>query len=162
MWIEAMCQPAAVDIESFEDLQNGLRLDAPVLGPDNDVEVFLAGFQAIENAIKQNGVVVELTLEEAEVAAVEFHPEAFTLKVFHPARPQVTPPVILHPATDGRLAQIAARLLALNPFETLSLLLAIGIDTTLFHDCDLCSRTNLAAPLLHSQLAQSLGFHIKF
>ena len=46
----------------------------------DDVEVFLAGFEAIENAVEEKGVVVELSLEEAEVAAVEFDPEAFALQ----------------------------------------------------------------------------------
>src|SRR5205823_10679693 len=103
--------------EGLEDLEHGLQGDVPVLRPADDVEVFLAGFEAVEDAVEEEGVVVELVLEEAEVAAVEFNPEAFALQVFQPACPQVAPPVTLHPAADGRLAQIAPGFLALDPLE---------------------------------------------
>src|SRR6516165_9501788 len=99
-----MGQPARVDVERFEDLHDGFGGDAPVDGPDDDVEVFLAGFESIEDAVEEKGVVVEASLEEAEVAAVEFNPEAVALQVLQPASPQIAPPVVLHPAADGRLA----------------------------------------------------------
>jgi len=46
--IELVDQAAAVDVEGFEDLQDGFGRDAPGLGPADDVEVFLAGFEAID------------------------------------------------------------------------------------------------------------------
>src|SRR5262245_40652036 len=53
--------------------------------------------------------------------------------MLQPARPQVAPPVVLDPATDGGLAEVAARFLALNPFETSSFFLAVLVDATDFH-----------------------------
>src|SRR5437870_5442888 len=110
-----MSQATAVDIECFEDLQDRLGRDAPVVTPTDDVEVFLAGFQAIEDAIEQEGFIMELALKQAEVAADQFHPKAFALQVFQPAGSQVAPPVVLHPAADGGLPEIASRFFTLDP-----------------------------------------------
>ena len=132
--VEAVGQAAAVDVEGFEDLQDGFDRDAPGVGPADDVEVFLAGFEAIEDAIKEEGFVVEAAFEEAEVAAVEFDPEAFALQVLQPPRPQVTPPVTLDPTADGRLAQVTAGLLTLNPFKAQCLLLPFRVDAGFFHE----------------------------
>src|SRR5438128_172990 len=112
-----MGQTSAVDVEGFEDLQDRLGGDAPALGPADDVEVFLPGLQAVEDAVQQEGGVEAPRLQQPESAAVQLDPEALALQVFEPARPQVAPPVTLHPAADGRLAQIAPRLLALDPLE---------------------------------------------
>src|SRR5690348_494649 len=79
LWVEAVSEAAAVDVEGFEDLQDGFDRDAPGLGPADDVEVFLAGVEAVEEAIEQKAVVVEFFLQKSEVTAVEFNPEAFTL-----------------------------------------------------------------------------------
>src|SRR3954470_16319759 len=93
--VEAVSQASAVDVEGFEDLQHRLDGDGPGLGPADDVEVFLAGFEAVEDAVQEEGVVDELALQQPEVAAVEFNPEALALQVFEPACPQVAPPVTL-------------------------------------------------------------------
>jgi hypothetical protein len=114
--IEAVRQPPAVDVECFEDVANGEETDVPVEGPANDVEVFLSGFEAVEDAVEKEGLILEAALEEAEVAAVELDPEAFALQMLKSAGPEVAPPVVLHPATNGALAQVAARFLALKPF----------------------------------------------
>src|SRR4051812_21293222 len=118
---EAAGQAAAVDVEGLQDLDDRLHRDAPVLGPQDDVEVFLAGFEAVEDTIEEEDVFVEAALQEAEVAAVEFDPEAAALEVLQPAGPQVAPPVILHPAADGTFAEVVAGFLALDPlvFERL-------------------------------------------
>src|SRR5262249_32277508 len=126
--VEAVGQPAAVDVEGFEDLADGRHRDAPVQRPLDDVEVFLAGLEAVEDAVEQEGVVVEAAEEETEVAAVEFDPEAGSLEVFQPAGPQVAPPVVLHPTADGRLTQVATGLLTLDPFVTLGFLHAVEIN----------------------------------
>ncbi len=54
-----MGKSAAIDVEGFEDLQERLNRYSPVVGPTDDVEVFLAGFDAIEDAVEQKGVVVK-------------------------------------------------------------------------------------------------------
>ena len=133
MRVEAVSKAAAVDVEGFEDLQDGVDGDAPGVGPADDVEIFLAGFEAVEDAVEEEGVVVELALEQAEVAAVQLDPEAFALQVLQPAGPEVAPPVTLHPAADGGLAQIAAGFLALDPLEAQRFLLAVDVDAGLFH-----------------------------
>src|SRR6266851_7580613 len=102
--IEPMCQPPAIDVERFQDLQNGSDRQTPLQGPNNNIEVFLSGFETIENAIEKKGVVVELALQEAEVAPVELHPKTLALQVLQPAGSQVAPPVLLDPAANGILA----------------------------------------------------------
>src|SRR5262249_17244931 len=74
--VKAMGQAAAIDVEGLENLADLQKRQAPVQGPQNDVQVFLTGFETIENAIEQEGVVVKAAKEQTEVAAVEFHPEA--------------------------------------------------------------------------------------
>src|SRR5215212_6807621 len=107
-----MGEPAAVDVECFEDVADGCEGNAPVEAPENDIEVFLAGFETIENAIEKKCLIREATLQEAEVAAVELDPELLALQMFQPARPQIAPPMILDPLADGFLAQIVADFLA--------------------------------------------------
>ena len=115
--VEAVGESAAVDVEGFEDSQDGINGHSPVLRPADDVEVFLAGFEAVEDAVEEEGVFVELALEQSEIAAVEFDPEAFALQVFQPAGSQVSPPVTLDPAADGGFAEVKAGFLALDPLE---------------------------------------------
>ena len=131
--IEAVCQPPAVDVQRFEDFQHGTHGNGPVQGPEDDIEIFLSGFEAIENAIEEKGVVVEASLEEAEVTAVQLDPEAFALEVLEPAGPQVAPPVTLHPATDGGFTEVAACLLAFDPFESKRFLFPVDVDARFFH-----------------------------
>ena len=66
-----MCKTPAVDVEGFEDLQDGLDRDVPLQGPADDVEVFLARLDTIKDAIEQQRVVVKLPQQEAEVASVQ-------------------------------------------------------------------------------------------
>src|SRR5262249_49178968 len=133
-----------VDVEGLEDVQDGLGRDTPLLGPDDDVEVFLAFFEPVEDAVEQEGVVVEAALEEAEVAAVEFDPEAPALQVLQPAGPEVAPPVTLDPAADGHLAQVVAGALTLDPLVPQGLLLAVHVHARLVHGHH--GLTPLAAP----------------
>jgi hypothetical protein len=58
-----MSEAAAVDVEGFEDFQDGFDLDVPVVGPADDVEVFLAGFESIKDAVKKEGTVTEVALQ---------------------------------------------------------------------------------------------------
>src|SRR5579885_2447290 len=131
--IETMGQAAAIDVEGFEDLQDGFDGNVPVVSPADDVEIFLAGLETIENAIKQKSIVLETTLEQAKVAAVQLHPESFALEVFQPAGPQIAPPVTLHPAADGLFPEITPSLFAFNPLVLECLLLSIHVHARLFH-----------------------------
>jgi len=65
--VEAVDEAFAVDVELLEDVDDVVEIDVPVDGPDDDVQVFLAGFEAIDDAVEQEGVILEGTLEEAEV-----------------------------------------------------------------------------------------------
>src|SRR5262249_13946153 len=130
---KAGCQAAAVDVQGFEDLQDCLHRQAPFLSPDNDVQVLLAFFETVEDAIEEERFVDKAALEEAEVTAVQFDPEVLALKVCEPACPQVAPPVTLHPAADGRLTQVMAGSLALDPLVTQGFLLAVDKDAGFIH-----------------------------
>ena len=79
MRVETGGESAAVDIESLEDIEDRGGGNTTVVRPANDIEVFLAGFQTVEDAVEEKGVFDEGALQKAEVAAVEFDPEAFSL-----------------------------------------------------------------------------------
>ncbi len=57
-----MGEASAIDVERFEDLQDGFGIDAPIVRPTDDVQVFLTGCEAIENAIEEEGIIVKLHL----------------------------------------------------------------------------------------------------
>src|SRR5437764_154509 len=76
---------------------------------------FLVGFEAIENAIEKEGSFVEASLEQAEIAAVEFDPEARALQVLHPPGPEVAAPVLLHPGANRAFSEVALHSLTLDP-----------------------------------------------
>ena len=101
---------------------------AGFVGPADDVEVFLAGFEPVEDGVEQVVLVLELRLQQAEVTAVELDPESFPLQVFQPLRPQVAAPVILDPPADRRFPQVVPGLLAFDPLEPFRLRLAVGVD----------------------------------
>src|SRR5262249_26637595 len=123
--IEAMCEASAVDVQGFEDLQDGLDRDVPLKGPVDDVKVFLARLDTIEDSIEQQRVIVKLPQEEAEIAAVQLDPEPLALQVLQPTGAQIAPPMTLHPSPDGGFTKVAARFLALNPFVAQCFLLPI-------------------------------------
>ena len=77
----------------------------------------------------------EVAPQEAEVAAVEFHPEGVALQMLQPACPQIPPPVVLDPVLDGPLAEVAAGLLALDPLEAVGLVDAVGEDAAAVDRC---------------------------
>src|SRR6266511_4663662 len=85
---EAGGEAAAIDVEGFKDFEDRFDWNTPVVSPVDDVEVFLALFEAVEDAVEEDGLFVKAAQQEAEVAAVEFDPEAFALQVLQPARPQ--------------------------------------------------------------------------
>ena len=82
--IEAGYQTATVNVEGFEDLQDGVTGNSPVHA-HTIISCFLCLFEAVEDAIEKEGVIVEVLLQDTEVTAVEFDPEAFTLQMFQPA-----------------------------------------------------------------------------
>ncbi len=51
--IEAVCKPAAVDVEGFEDLEDRIQGNSPGVRPADDVEVFLSCFESIEDAVEE-------------------------------------------------------------------------------------------------------------
>src|SRR5438876_311171 len=53
--------------------------------------------------------------------------------MFDPAGPQITVPVLLDPAIDGRLAEIVTGPLALDPLEDFRFPAAVLINATPFH-----------------------------
>src|SRR6266404_2612311 len=125
-----MFESAAVNVESFEDAVNGVDRDMPVFGPEDDVQVFLADFQAIEDAVEQERLVVEGTLQQAVVAFVEFHPKAAAFEVLDPPRPQIAMPVSEGPLTQGHVAEVVADFLAFEPLEAQRLGRAVFVDAT--------------------------------
>src|SRR5947209_16218292 len=101
--IEFVNQAAAIDVESLEDIEDLLNGDFPVEGPQNHIEVFLAGLEAIQDAVQEELTILKPMLEQPKIAPVQFHPEALALQMFQPALPEITIPVLMHPAADGYL-----------------------------------------------------------
>jgi hypothetical protein len=152
--VKAVSETTAVDIEGFEDLDDRFGVDAPFQRPTDNVEVFLTGFEPIENAVQQQRVIVKTAFEEAEISAVQFDPEAFALQMFQPAGAQIAPPVTLDPASNGRLAKIAAGLLTFDPFETQRFLLAVDKNASSVHGSTPLGLSVANGPQLTSVLRQ--------
>src|SRR5438270_2125905 len=132
--IEAVREAAAVDVEGGEDVEDKLHREMPVDGPEDDLQVFLARFQSVEDAVEQQLLVLEAPREQPEVAAVELDPERLALKMFQPAGSQITAPVLLDPLADRRFTEVLARLLALDPLVAIFFALAVLVDAALLHD----------------------------
>lgn len=130
---EAVGESPAIDVEGFENLADGLEGDVPVETPEDNVEVFLPGGQAVEDAVEKKGVVLETTLEQAEVAAIQFDPELGALQMLQPACSQIAPPVFLDPLANRVFPQVVTDFLALNPFVALGFFFAFGVNATHFH-----------------------------
>jgi hypothetical protein len=128
-----MNQAAAVDVKGLEDIKNLLDGDVPVKGPEDHVEVFLTGFESIEDSVQQELTILKAMLKEPKITPVQLDPESLALQVLKPAGPQVTIPVLLYPSTDRYFAQIVADFFALNPFENIHLAAAVRVDATDFH-----------------------------
>jgi hypothetical protein len=64
-----------------------IRRNAGGNRPEDHVQVFFAGLELIEDRVEEISAGNELTLEEAEIAAIEFNPEVLALKMLHPACP---------------------------------------------------------------------------
>ena len=84
MRVEAVDHSAAVDVEGFEDLQDGVDRYAVGFGPGDDGQIFIAALEFVDDRFEQVALVLKLMLKQAEVASVEFRPEAFALQMFEP------------------------------------------------------------------------------
>jgi hypothetical protein len=129
--LEAVSQSPAIDIQGFEDLHDRFYRKCIAAGPVDDVEIFFAGLEAIQNGIEEMLLVLEFALEESEVAAVEFDPEAFALQVFDPPGPEIDGPVLRNPVLDGMFAEVVSYLFTLDPLEPLGFFDAVRVDA--FH-----------------------------
>ena len=126
-----MGQTFAVDIESVEDEEHIDDRNVPVDRPQKDVEIFLAGNQAVYDSFEEKGFVLKAVEEDAKVVVVEFDPESFALEVFQPAGTQIATPVLPDPVADGEFPQIAASSFAFDPFEAVDFLLTVRPDAAL-------------------------------
>jgi hypothetical protein len=128
-----MCEATAVDVEGFENVEDAVDGEVKLTGPADNVEVFLAGFQSINYAVEENLVFGERAVQEAEITAVEFHPESAALQMFEPTRPQIPVPMLFDPPADCLFALITASALALDPLEAVDFELTGGVDRMPFH-----------------------------
>src|SRR5690606_18421571 len=78
-----------------------------------------------------------LSLQETEVPAIQFFPEAGSLDVLHPACADIAGPMITCPLLDGTVSKIAVSTLTFDPFMPQGFRLPLSIDTAsgkrLFH-----------------------------
>src|SRR3954467_14489664 len=120
---EAGLDPMPVDVQRLQDLQHlppPARGRMPPLAPAEDVQVLPAGPQPPQDLL-QHLRAPELPLQQAEVPPIQLDPEDAALQVLDPTFPQEADPVVPDPVADGRLAQVVARLLALDPLVALGL-----------------------------------------
>src|SRR5207249_11609841 len=104
--VESVCQSPAVDVQIFQDLQHRSYGQTPVHSPEDDIEIFLSGFETIENAIEKKGVVVRLAVRQAEISSIKLDPKTFALYVLQLARSPIATPVSLDSRVNSVLAQV--------------------------------------------------------
>src|SRR5437868_1676818 len=101
-------QAAAVDVEGLENIEDLLDRNVPIEGPEDNVEVFLAGFKAIQDPVEKELTLLKPMLKKTEIATIQLDPKALSLQMLEPACPQIAVPVLLHPATNGCFAEVVA------------------------------------------------------
>jgi hypothetical protein len=126
-----MEQASAIHVEDFENMENRFEWLAFGFGPTNNVKVFLAGLQAVEDRHEELLLILELAEEESEITTIEFRPKAFSLQMLKPFGTQITGPVIAHPFLNRRLAEIISDLLTLDPFELGFFFATVFVNATL-------------------------------
>ncbi len=112
-----MDETATVDVEGFKNFQNAFDRQSALICPVENVQVLLAAFESIENREQKVNLILELRLKQSKITAVQLDPKTFSLKMFQPASPKVTIPVLLHPDTHRVFTQIVSRFLAFDPLE---------------------------------------------
>src|SRR5688572_7348302 len=108
MWIELAIKSSAIHIQAFENHDHALDRNAEVLGPLDDVKIFLAFFHPLQDSVEEGPILLKFTKQEAEIVIVELHPIGAAVQVLDPARPKETVPVLMNPVFDADLAQVAA------------------------------------------------------
>lgn len=68
--LKLMPQADAIDVQGFEDSQNLIEGLAGIHGPEDNVEIFFARGELIENGIEEGFTVVKFALQKPEVAAI--------------------------------------------------------------------------------------------
>jgi len=76
-----MRHAAAVDIEGFKDFEHVVHGNSPIERPQDDVKVFLARLETIDDAVEEQGFVVEPAEKDAVVPAIELDPKSSALNV---------------------------------------------------------------------------------
>jgi hypothetical protein len=123
-----MLKAATVYIQGFEDFENRSGRNARAHGPADDLKVFLAGLEQIEDVVEKCVLFGEFALKQAKVAAIEFNPENRPMQMLDPPRPQVSGPVSFHPVSDTVFAQVATRFLTLDPLVAVLVIAAIHVN----------------------------------
>src|SRR5947209_8202201 len=98
--VKLVNEARAVNVEGLQDVANLLHRNVPVERPLDDVQVFLAGFETIQDAIQKKWIIMKAVLDDPEAAPVQLNPEAPSLQVLEPACSQVPVPVLLHPTSN--------------------------------------------------------------
>src|SRR5580704_8483529 len=112
-------ESGAIDVKSGKDFDHAIRGQSPIDRPIDDVEVLVAGINAVENAIDQNILGRDHRVDLARRFVVELGPAAPAAKMFQPPVAAIAAPVLAEPVANGLVAQVASVFLALDPFMTL-------------------------------------------
>ena len=124
-----MNEVQTIHIDGGKDAVDGRKREVFGDGPANDVEIFLSGFQFVDDAIEQNVVVIAEMFQVTKYTTLEFDPKRFALQMFEPFRSQVAKPMISDPMFNRLFTQIATRFFTAIPFESIRFHSTIGIQT---------------------------------
>src|SRR5262245_60163379 len=126
--IEPALDASTVDVERLEDLAHLRHWQAERHRPEDDVQILAAVLEVFQDRIDQRRV-PERAPQQPEVPLVQLDPERLTLEMLQPSMPEEAIPVLADPGPDGRLTQVPAGLLALDPLEPLGLFLTALVQT---------------------------------
>jgi hypothetical protein len=68
--VESVNEASAVDIKRFENLNHGFEVLIGLLRPGDDIQVFFAVFQSLNDVVQQFVVFSEVALQKAKIATV--------------------------------------------------------------------------------------------
>ena len=61
---------------------NAFDGEVKVVGPGNDVEIFLSGFESIYYSVEQHLIVFESAIEKAKILMIEVFPKTPAVQMF--------------------------------------------------------------------------------
>ena len=126
--------PAAIDIKTFQNLENFFHVDLVVDRPGQHAKVLHAPLEHRKDDVKKFGI-LKFALEQPEVVVIEFDPERPALQMLKPFGAEKAVPMFVNPGPKGVFAKVAPRFFALDP------LMSLGFNLSDMMDAQACVGT---------------------